>query len=1096
MFKILRLKSSRTFFLKSLVIFCVLILFGDQSYAATKYWKGTTSTAWNTAANWQGGVPAVNDDVVIGDDYYTGNYAPIFPAGSTLTIKSLTFGSSVSVRFTVNGALTVTNNVLQQSNNESILSSNNFNASILGSGSLTVNGNLTVGQSGLTPKSNRNTIFTSDISILTVYENLQLNSLEVSDDFWGIPYQFFNQASLVVSSGMMNLSGQMIFDKDDPDNTSTLTVSLGAQLNLLKDNTSAILVRTGSTGTTTLNFNGIVDYKGTAGQDIITGTSNPAVSYATLKIENTSAGFVNLKAATTVTTLLEVTSSSTLNLTASTLTLNGANVTNAGTIKEASASTFLFTGSVVQSYSGAGSTSLSNVKLNKTSLNYPLNFSSSLTVATSLDIQNANSNLILDGNTVTLSGANITNTGKLTESISAATLLFTGSTAQTFSGTGTATLSNLTLNKVAKANTLTLSSTLTLTNALTPTLGTLAVSTGTFTLESTEAKTAYVTTINTSNAAVNGTVYVRRFMKGGSNARRGYRLMSSPTHIASSPNFYNVFNLKQNMYITGSPDASSMALSSATDVNKFDYSPYHNSVILHYKESNAGARTNADFVGISLPLDRNEFTVGEGMYVFNRGLRTDIPTRFSTSLVVEDNTLAFKGDLNQGTVTVNLSYTVSSPINANDGLNLIGNPYASTIDLTSPGVVYAASVSPMIYVVDPATKTFSIFNRSTGIGALNASRYISSGQGFFVQAMATGQTITFNESAKVSNQLTAGSSLLMGLEGVGQKSKLQYMKLLMKSQADTNEVNQIVIDFHEDAKDTYQEIEDGVDMGTNGNTLLSSLSKDNIKLAYNTWSVISKDTRVRLAANSAVSGTFDFVASELATLAKKYNPLLIDHYKNETVKFAEKPTYTFTIDRNLPQSYVDGRFEIAFEEKPLMTNTVLNFYARPALNAVNLGWNVNAHPQAVLFTVERSCDGLNFSPVSSCKCTDKEVYSALDSSPNIGDNYYRLVQTDINDQTSFSESVLVKFDKSMINTQSAHKIYPNPVVNKLNVDVNNTYSGEMKVRIIDTFGQVLKQEIFNQNSFSLDVNNFSPGTYILEIVNNSLVIARSKFLKK
>ncbi|MCX6927138.1 MAG: hypothetical protein NT154_28620 [Verrucomicrobia bacterium] len=75
--------------------------------------KGTSSTAWGTAANWTAGVPTASVDAIIGDANFTGTFQPRLTSGSGLC-RSLTLGTgtkastlTVSRSLTVSGSITI-----------------------------------------------------------------------------------------------------------------------------------------------------------------------------------------------------------------------------------------------------------------------------------------------------------------------------------------------------------------------------------------------------------------------------------------------------------------------------------------------------------------------------------------------------------------------------------------------------------------------------------------------------------------------------------------------------------------------------------------------------------------------------------------------------------------------------------------------------------------------------------------------------------------------------------------------------------------------------------------------------------------------------
>ncbi|RYZ20780.1 MAG: T9SS type A sorting domain-containing protein [Chitinophagaceae bacterium] len=67
-----------------------------------KAWKGTSSTDWNTAANWYCGVPGASDNIIIASG---STFAPTLAANTSGSVNNLTIGSGVTL--TVNGTLNI-----------------------------------------------------------------------------------------------------------------------------------------------------------------------------------------------------------------------------------------------------------------------------------------------------------------------------------------------------------------------------------------------------------------------------------------------------------------------------------------------------------------------------------------------------------------------------------------------------------------------------------------------------------------------------------------------------------------------------------------------------------------------------------------------------------------------------------------------------------------------------------------------------------------------------------------------------------------------------------------------------------------------------
>ena len=115
-------------------------------------------------------------------------------------------------------------------------------------------------------------------------------------------------------------------------------------------------------------------------------------------------------------------------------------------------------------------------------------------------------------------------------------------------------------------------------------------------------------------------------------------------------------------------------------------------------------------------------------------------------------TINYTGALQRSNVTLTtsstppLSYTGPEPL----GYNLIGNPFASPVDLDE-GTWSLTDVTTSFWVWDPNSGTGGTFldwNTSSGTGSLTGG-IIPMGQGFFIQATGTAPSITIPMAARV-----------------------------------------------------------------------------------------------------------------------------------------------------------------------------------------------------------------------------------------------------------------------------------------------------------------------------------------------------------
>jgi len=155
------------------------------------------------------------------------------------------------------------------------------------------------------------------------------------------------------------------------------------------------------------------------------------------------------------------------------------------------------------------------------------------------------------------------------------------------------------------------------------------------------------------------------------------------------------------------------------------------------------------------------------------------------------------------------------------------------------------------------------------------------------------------------------------------------------------------------------------------------------------------------------------------------------------------------------------------------------------------------------FNLQRSLAGNDFATLG--KVNSKAVngtstvelgYTFTDESPQIGHNYYRLEQVDLDGQKSYSEVVDLVWgaDGSIV------AIYPNPATDKLNVDISIDKVAQIEVRLLDMSGRVIKsvvqQSAKGMNNVSINLSDIATGVYGVQILENNNLIHSSKVNKR
>ncbi|MBP7515613.1 MAG: T9SS type A sorting domain-containing protein [Flavobacteriales bacterium] len=155
---------------------------------------------------------------------------------------------------------------------------------------------------------------------------------------------------------------------------------------------------------------------------------------------------------------------------------------------------------------------------------------------------------------------------------------------------------------------------------------------------------------------------------------------------------------------------------------------------------------------------------------------------------------------------------------------------------------------------------------------------------------------------------------------------------------------------------------------------------------------------------------------------------------------------------------------------------LLYFKASVHDHAVQLEWATATEHNNAGFTVERSTDGLRFDAIAELPGAGNSVqvvvYDALDRAPLPGTSYYRLLQTDFDGTTSYSDVVSVTIAKSEL------LAYPNPADDRL--WITGTSSGD-DVVLMDAMGRTLRTVPANDALFSLDLSDLPAGRYVIRV---------------
>ncbi len=404
-------------------------------------------------------------------------------------------------------------------------------------------------------------------------------------------------------------------------------------------------------------------------------------------------------------------------------------------------------------------------------------------------------------------------------------------------------------------------------------------------------------------------------------------------------------------------------------------------------------------------------------------------------------------------------------------------------------------------MLDPISHNYGAYITGSGGsgGTNNATNIIASGQGFFVITSATTATLTFDETAKTTTQVT-GLSLLMGTPT--NLANNQYLKLrLAKDSVNTDET---VIRFNNNGSTSFNANLDAPYKGGYGSVSLSGISSDHIGLAIDVIPLPhAQPETVSLNVTANTDGVYTLALKDLVSVPRLYDLWLIDQYKKDSINLRQSISYTFNIIKADTASFGANRFKLVISQNPAFACQLLGFTGSKMQGnrQVQLVWNTQNEGNYTNYTVERSIDGgKTFTVLGAVPATGSGKYSLQDQNPITGSNLYRLKQVDVNSVITYSNVVTIAYSDLSNNLANNLMLYPNPAVNSLSLNLvtppaNNLSS--YNIRFMNSSGLIIKQVTSTQPSWQGSINNLQPGTYIIQVLNNntSSLVGQGKFVK-
>ncbi|MCE7064202.1 putative Ig domain-containing protein [Dyadobacter sp. CY326] len=204
----------------------------------------------------------------------------------------------------------------------------------------------------------------------------------------------------------------------------------------------------------------------------------------------------------------------------------------------------------------------------------------------------------------------------------------------------------------------------------------------------------------------------------------------------------------------------------------------------------------------------------------------------------------------------------------------------------------------------------------------------------------------------------------------------------------------------------------------------------------------------------------------------------------------ENGNFTFTVRvTDSEGNFVEDDFEIEIGTLPV---TLVSFKATSEGPVALLSWSTATETNSDRFEIERSNNGKKWDRIGSVasnhESAQQRFYDFKDAQPLDGQNFYRLKMVDRDETFAYSHIENVNFAGTAF-------IYPNPVVNAENINLNLTDWSKVKlVKVVNAQGKTVF-EASNALTTGISTRNLSSGTYVVQVLHINGTISAHKFVR-
>jgi hypothetical protein len=177
-----------------------------------------------------------------------------------------------------------------------------------------------------------------------------------------------------------------------------------------------------------------------------------------------------------------------------------------------------------------------------------------------------------------------------------------------------------------------------------------------------------------------------------------------------------------------------------------------------------------------------------------------------------------------------------------------------------------------------------------------------------------------------------------------------------------------------------------------------------------------------------------------------------------------------------------GIAPLGFSPSASLPVTFSGFYVTKTSNGVALNWSTAQEFNNSNFDIQRSADGVNWTLIATVKgagnSNTEKQYSYTDKMSIGAVAYYRIRQVDIDGQYTYSTVKTIRSNEAA----PVAKVYATG--KNVNVEFNTAVKNNITVRLLNTNGQVVMQQNYQQSAYKITLNtNANTGLYIVQVTD-------------